>query len=168
MAYWMWLTDRLRRWQALAPGESNLFLRSALLLPWVVIALRLFGLQRVQAALAQLSGTAPGRRRKAQPPIEPRSAERLAVLCRAAGRMIPGANCLACSLTTWTLLRNQGYPTELRIGVRRTNGEFQAHAWLEKCGQPLIAPAPCNEAFAAFDHSFEPLTSPRLPRVPIK
>jgi hypothetical protein len=48
-----------------------------------------------------------------------------------------GFSCLPRSLTAWWLLRRQGIESALRIGVRKTEDRFQAHAWLEVEGLPL-------------------------------
>lgn len=46
-------------------------------------------------------------------------------------------NCLSQSLTLLRLLRGRAINAQLRIGVRRTDTEFQAHAWVELNGAPL-------------------------------
>jgi len=40
-------------------------------------------------------------------------------------------NCLAQSLTIWWLLRRQRLSASLCIGVRKRQGQFEAHAWAE-------------------------------------
>jgi hypothetical protein len=50
----------------------------------------------------------------------------------AAARHLPlRTNCLDRSLTLWWLLRRRGIAAELRIGGRKENGQFVAHAWVE-------------------------------------
>jgi hypothetical protein len=44
-------------------------------------------------------------------------------------------SCLPRSLVLWFLLRRQGVPAELRIGVRKSQQQLQAHAWVEVEGQ---------------------------------
>ncbi len=48
--------------------------------------------------------------------------------------------CLERSLTLQFLLSWLGQPSELKIGVRRTENELEAHAWLELDGCPLNDP----------------------------
>lgn len=56
----------------------------------------------------------------------------------AAARHIPfETNCLEQSLALWWLLRRRGYPADLRIGVRKDTGRFEAHAWVEANGVVL-------------------------------
>lgn len=50
---------------------------------------------------------------------------------RRAHRLLPLApNCLLDSLTAAVLVRRAGFSVPLAIGVRRQQGEVQAHAWL--------------------------------------
>ena len=55
-----------------------------------------------------------------------------------AARYVPGANCLAQSITGRAMLRRAGCVAEIRIGVLKNLSELQAHAWLESGGSVLI------------------------------
>lgn len=45
---------------------------------------------------------------------------------------VPWATCLTNALTGYSLLSQYGYPSLVKIGVGRSSeGEFEAHAWLE-------------------------------------
>lgn len=46
-------------------------------------------------------------------------------------RYVPKATCLTRALTAQILLAGQNYSSNLKIGVSKSNGEFEAHAWLE-------------------------------------
>ena len=46
-------------------------------------------------------------------------------------RYVPKATCLTRALTAQILLAGQNYSSNLKIGVYKENGEFEAHAWLE-------------------------------------
>lgn len=46
--------------------------------------------------------------------------------------------CLTQALVARRLLRQQGYDTDLRIGVTKEGGELLAHAWLEKDRQVIL------------------------------
>jgi transglutaminase superfamily protein len=53
-----------------------------------------------------------------------------------AAALYPGrALCLEQSLVLYYLLRRQGMPVRLAIGVQAR--PFAAHAWVEHCGEPL-------------------------------
>lgn len=59
-------------------------------------------------------------------------------LLHLAARPYPFAGrCLARSLALWWRLRQHGIDTEVRFGVRKRQGLFDAHAWVEYQGQPL-------------------------------
>jgi hypothetical protein len=55
--------------------------------------------------------------------------------------------CLHRSLTLWWLLRRQGVASELRIGVRKEQGRFEAHAWVERAGVALNDRADIGQDF---------------------
>ena len=61
-------------------------------------------------------------------------------------QVLPGPwrnTCLRRSVVLLHLLRRAGRPVLLCIGVRRSpSGEFTAHAWLLKDGQPYLEPQP--------------------------
>jgi hypothetical protein len=44
----------------------------------------------------------------------------------------------------------------MRIGTRRLDGEFQAHAWLEYQGQPLNAGKRVRQKYMVFEYTFTP------------
>ena len=62
--------------------------------------------------------------------------------------------CLEESLALWYLLRKQGIPACLRIGVRNENGKFEAHAWVEHGGQALSQDDAMHQHYAAFEQDF--------------
>jgi hypothetical protein len=66
------------------------------------------------------------------------------------------ANCLHRSLTLWWLLRQRGMQPDLRIGVRRREGLFEAHAWVEWQGVVLNDSADVGQKYAPFDQAILP------------
>ena len=54
------------------------------------------------------------------------------------------STCLIRALVAELLLDRKGGPTCLTIGVRRSGGRFEAHAWLAREGRVLIG-APADE-----------------------
>jgi len=62
-------------------------------------------------------------------------------------------SCLAKSQILWWLLRRQGIPSHLRIGIRKEKETFEAHAWLERDGTALHEPDESHHHYAAFDAS---------------
>lgn len=65
-------------------------------------------------------------------------------------------NCLSQSLCLWLLLRRQGIPSEMRIGVRAEPGQLLAHAWVEHQGQPLNDTLLVRDRYAVFDRPVLP------------
>jgi len=45
--------------------------------------------------------------------------------------------CLRRSLVLQRMLGRRSIPAELRLGVRKEEGQLKAHAWLEYQGQPV-------------------------------
>jgi hypothetical protein len=55
----------------------------------------------------------------------------------AARNLFFSTNCLEQSLVLWWLLRRRGIAADLRIGARKDEQRFEAHAWVEFCGMAL-------------------------------
>ncbi len=135
-------------------ATCRLFLGQAfLLLPFVVICLKFYGLKRTQTTLAQLlpAPKVPLQNEELRPKIWKitRMVELAAKYCK------PWANCLKRSLVLWSLLRHQGIESELRIGVKREAGKFEAHAWVEWEGIVLNDTQDVRERFAMFERAIE-------------
>lgn len=128
---------RLRRFLALKPMDRRIVLRAAIWLPGMDLALRVRGFQW----LIQHAPTA----RPAQGGVQPEAVERarrysrwLAAVSR---HHIARARCLQRSLVLHYWLRQEGLPSELRIGVQRAGDGILGHAWVELDGQ-VVTDAP--------------------------
>jgi len=76
-------------------------------------------------------------------------------MVRAALRYLPAkSTCLEESLVLWYLLQKQEISAQLRIGVRKTEGKFEAHAWVEHEGVALHQPDEMHRHYSAFDKEF--------------
>jgi hypothetical protein len=118
-------------YRALPGREQIVLLGSLALLPVFWLALRLAGLQRFQGWLDRV----PVAQRE---PLSHAEAAALGVAVnRAANHVFGPATCLTRSLLLRWLLRRYGTTSDLCIGVRLEQGEFSAHAWVEKDGIPL-------------------------------
>jgi hypothetical protein len=53
-------------------------------------------------------------------------------------RITPNSTCLVRALAASRLLAKNGYRSTLHIGVKRTGGVFEAHAWVEYGGYAII------------------------------
>ncbi len=69
----------------------------------------------------------------------------------AAGNVPFRARCLERSLTLWWLLRRRRIPVELRIGVRKSERDLEAHAWVELDGRTVNDRDDVHRRYAAFD-----------------
>lgn len=129
------MSGRLRAWWALPGSERITLLRLLLVLPLVSLLLRLSGYVRTRRLVECLSPIITPRTADA---AELQSAERLARLAGITGRRgAVAATCLRQSLLVYFLLRRRGFGPELKLGVRKQNGRFDAHAWVELQGRPL-------------------------------
>ncbi len=113
----------------LAPAERRLVLVAAVLVGAVRVGLSLLSFPTLRQFLALLA------RAHASAPLP---AERIAWAVVAAGRRIPGATCLVQALAAQVLLARHGHGAELRIGVARATDGIEAHAWLERDGEPIF------------------------------
>lgn len=118
--------------RALSAREQKVLLASLALLPLFWLGLRLAGLRRFQAWLDR----SPVAQRT---PLTHTEAAALGVAVNRAAKHVFGpVTCLTRSLVLrWWLLRRYGTTSDLCIGVRLEQGEFAAHAWVEKDGIPL-------------------------------
>jgi hypothetical protein len=82
---------------------------------------------------------------------------RLGTLINSAAHHALGpANCLTRSLYLWWLLRRRGIDSQLRIGVRLTDGALDAHAWVEHAGIPINDRQDVSTDFAPFADPVSP------------
>ncbi len=138
---------KLARFRKLSAWERVIFVRASFLLPAVSVAIRLVGLKRTRTLLE-----AGARRTRSGGAASRDDAAHVTWLVMAAARHGPvRASCLPLSLTLQSLLREHGIETALRLGVRKIDGRLEAHAWVEKDGEPLCDDAQVSEAYAAFE-----------------
>jgi hypothetical protein len=64
---------------------------------------------------------------------------------------VPGTRCLARSLVLWSLLKEKGQKTQLRIGIRPIGTAIEAHAWIEWQGAPLLEAEDPMELYTVFE-----------------
>jgi hypothetical protein len=106
------------------------------MLPLTSVALRLTGFRRCQLLLTNLA-----RRRRdylTNPEDSGRRSRAVARMVRLAAVHGPWRpTCLTEALVLWSLLSAHGLEGDLRIGVQRSAGAFQAHAWVTLHGIPL-------------------------------
>jgi hypothetical protein len=139
-----------RRFASLGGRERRLLLSLLIALPLLRVGLRLLGFTRTRAIVERWTAHYP-RRVPSRRDFE--TAESLAELAKIAGRRAPlAATCLPQALAVHALLRRRGLDPDLRIGVRKTQERFEAHAWVELAGLPLAQPG--------LDHQPLPIPDP--------
>jgi hypothetical protein len=153
-----WLTlarHKQRKFQALSRAEQSLFIQALLILPLIAFGLRLAGLRRMQTLLARLAplDPVPGSAVEGALP----QATATARWVKAAAINGPyRATCLPQALAVWWLLRRRGITSDLRLGVRKAGGSFEAHAWVEHAGLVLNDPQDIQQRFAPFNQTISP------------
>lgn len=127
------MPSKLQRLRQLPPDERRLLAYSAVALSLVGVSLRLSGFRRTHERVKRWGANST----HGQVGEMPDQVDKAAVAVTRAAYHLPGyrPTCLPQSLVLWHLLRRQGLPAELRIGVRKDGGDFTAHAWVEHEGQ---------------------------------
>ncbi len=139
---------RIARFFALAPSDRALVLRT--LAP--LIAMRA-ATWTVTFARVKRIADAMSRPMRADATATQPSPGRIAWAVATVSRVVPrGRNCLVRALATGIVLKRYGYPSELRIGVMKPDGRFEAHAWLESGGSVVIGDFQLDQ--------YVPLTAP--------
>src|SRR6202166_3381119 len=149
----MW--EPLRRFKALEPRARGLFVRGVVLLPFISLSLRLRGFRATQSSLQK-------RLPKVLTGVSDQSSGAQAESTALTARMVRSAAhrtwgrpaCLEQSLALWWLLGRQGIASSVRIGTRKTDQKFEAHAWVECEGVALNEPEEAHKHYAAFDEAF--------------
>lgn len=138
------ITSNLAKFYALPWPERRTLLDAMAWLPLFWLGLRVLGLRRFQAWL-QLGNVLAERR------ISHEAILRIATLVNIAALHVPfPATCLTRSLLLSWMLRRRGVTSQLRIGVRITQGSLDAHAWIEYAGIPINDRPEVGEQFAPF------------------
>ncbi len=128
----------LRRFLALAPDERRILVRATF---WMAVVK--LGLGRIPFATLRRLVTGGGRSR-ARLAGDRAIPDQVAWAVTAVSRYLPGpTTCLSRALTVQGMLARRGYPSRLHVGViRGTQGQVEAHAWVECEGRILIGGTP--------------------------
>jgi Transglutaminase-like superfamily len=130
-----------------------MFRRAAILLPLVRWSLRLRGYGKTFTTL-QRRIQFQARETKSKPASREEAQATCRMVRAALHYSLTQFTCLEESLTLWYLLRKQGIPACLRIGVRKENEKFEAHAWVEHGGEALNQDEAIHRHYAAFEQDF--------------
>jgi hypothetical protein len=151
----MW--ERFRRFSALERPSQRLFLRAMVLLPIVSLSLGWRGFRATQTALQRFVSNSNTKKKSSDAGERARLTVHMVYAAERHGLFRP--TCLALSLTLWWLLERQGIESHLRVGIRKENGKFEAHAWVERDGAALNQPEEQHRHYAAFDAALSSLPS---------
>ena len=151
------MLERLRRFSALDSEARGIFWRAAIVLPLISLSLKLRGFRATQEFL--LGGDAQSWNARAQgadcPPVDAKTIQVTARMVNAAVRNAwPACTCLEKSLALCWLLGRQDISAQLRIGARKVDGKFEAHAWVECGGAPINELGNVHRHYATFDKAF--------------
>jgi len=121
----------------------------SLLLPLVDFGLRTLGYRRLHGFLAVHPRNLPKYEGWEIDAIE--ASKNVSTLVTVASRYgLYHATCLRRSLLIWWLLRRKGIQTELRIGVKKVDGQLVAHAWIKLGNEIITDSTDVERDFSAF------------------
>jgi hypothetical protein len=119
-----------RRLAGISGLERRLLPRAFLTVLLVRLSLRRSGYQRTCQRFA-------GTERTPRPDAEARVAASVRMVDLVTARLPVDTACLPRSVALWSLLRRQGVASQIVIGVRPGGAPLDAHAWVERNGQPI-------------------------------
>jgi hypothetical protein len=138
------VTTKWEKFRALSWPERRTLLAAMASLPLFWLGLHVLGLRRFQAWL-QCD------RPQIESSLSLDDIVRVATLVNIAALHVPfRATCLTRSLLLGWILRRRGVASQLRIGVRLTQGVLDAHAWVEYAGIPINDRPDVGGQFAPF------------------
>ena len=111
--------------------EVPILLRAVALVVAVRLALWMVPFAKLRQAVASLAHARSGRETRY-------SVEQLSWAVRAVSRYVPRASCLTQALVLHILLRREGLPSRIQVGVSKAAGHFEAHAWVESQDRVVI------------------------------
>lgn len=143
------MLESLRRFSTLERAAQTLFLRAFVMLPLVGFSLKFRGFEATRYTLKKRLSYAA--RQGDSDSLSKRIALTAHMVNAADRHGLVHPSCLVKSLTLWWLLGRQGITSQLRVGVRKEGGSFEAHAWVEREGMALNEPEERHCHYAAFD-----------------
>jgi len=140
---------RWGKFRALSSRDRLNLVLFSLLLPLMDVGLRVLGYRRLRAFLAARPRNLP---KYAGSEIDAvKTSKHVSYLVTVASRYgLYHATCLRRSLLIWWWLRRMGIQTELRIGVKRQDGQLYAHAWIRLGNEIISDNVEVERNFSAF------------------
>ena len=122
---------------------------------WAHATLRL----RSPAVVLRKATTIPPRTATAIPVVD---AHHVARFVGVASRRLVRVPCLSRSVALARMLSRRGVPSDIRIGVRTSDGRLEAHAWVEVNGRPLLEDESTLRTFVPFTEPLGNLSAARV------
>jgi|SRR5882672_5071708 len=143
--------EKWRRYRKLSREDRGLVLRGMVLLSLTMLGLRTMSFRRCKDLILKFSSKASSPRC-----IESdRQMEVRAKIVSAMNAVVLNGpwrpNCLERSLALLWLFQLNSVECELHIGGRKSQGRFEAHAWVEWDGQVLNDSTDVHKHYARFD-----------------
>lgn len=130
--------------------ERGVALEAGVVLTASWLGLRLAGFRRWKAVLDGLAHPVTPTHASEQEQLD--AAREIARVQQSVARhLFFRPNCLEQSLTLLWLLQTRGIAAELRVGARKVEGRFEAHAWVERRGVVLSEAGENHPHFVPFD-----------------
>ena len=128
------LMTNLTKIRLLSKNERRLLLKSVLLLPVIHIALLILDYYRLRKVMENLTPLKPIDKSVSEKAILQRAQEIAQIVSIAAQYGLYKATCLRRSLLVWWFLRKEGVGSKICFGVRMSECQLEAHAWVEYQG----------------------------------
>jgi hypothetical protein len=146
------MMQRFRRFRRLSGFERGIVLEAVIALPIAWLAVRLLGFRICRAAFEQPARAALNSKALEAGTLD--MARRIAHLeAVTAANLFFRTSCLEQSLVLCRMLRRQGMNAALRIGARKEEDRFEAHAWVEMEGNVVDGGGAEHLHFMPFEHS---------------
>ncbi len=133
--------SKLARLGNLSAAEWRWLLAALVLLPMAGLSLRFSSYQRTRALLKRWVVSENQSRKSmvdGKSTTDPVALQVVRMVSVAAHHGPYRANCLRQALVAWALLQQHGFPTELKVGVKKDLEGFAAHAWVESNGRIIL------------------------------
>jgi hypothetical protein len=130
-------SKRFRGFLTLTLNERRVLLQAAVLLPLVAGSLRLIGFRSTRRCLRRFFAFDSFNQHRKQGDYKDALAVARLVGIAAWHTGFSKGSCLPRSVTLWSMLRQRGIESEVRIGVRKHGDGIEAHAWVVCCDAVL-------------------------------
>lgn len=129
---------RVTKLRSLGWKDTTMLVRAAGLLLWTECRLKLLKRLGRGTGIHTFLQTVPGGQTAAEKDVIGDEACVILAVNRASRALRVGA-CLTRALVATSLLRRRGSEAVVRVGVRRSHGKLEAHAWVEGPSVPLAS-----------------------------